>query len=248
MHNDRHDIIRRARANALACTFALIALSAIPGCVSSAAKDRVTASQRDAINRLRASYTEDLAVFRGALDALTRIEIETCLTFVETDITSRYLTGSGDADETSLDAALASPNSEPAPDALIASVRVGSITPEGARSWLGDYALAWRMTDSREARRRLIDRLGAARDLTTARDALLAAFDARAAGVEAMFISIDADSDALSRARSLEREFADPSRARLAELWRAQVLGRVGDPDTRRLLERIIAAAAPDAI
>ncbi len=248
MHNDRHDRIRRARANTLACTIALIALSAIPGCVSSAAKDRVSAAQRDAINRLRASYIEDLAVFRGALDALTRIEIESRLSHVESAIASRYLAGSGDADEAALDAALASPNSEPAPDALIAAVRVGMITPEGARSWLGDYALAWRMNDSREARRRLIDKLGATRDLTTARDALLAAFDDRAARVEAMFISIDADIDALSRARSLEREFADPSRARLAELWRAQVLDRVGDPDTRRLLDRIIAAAAPAAL
>ncbi len=248
MHNDRHDRIRRARASALACTIALIALGTIPGCVSSAAKDRVSAAQRDAISRLRVSYIEDLAVFRGALGALTRIEIETRLTQVETAIASRYLTGSGDADTAALDTALASPSGDPAPDALIAAVRVGTITPERARSWLSDYALAWRMTDSRDARRRLIDMLGAARDLTAAHDALLAAFDARAAAVAALFVSIAADSDALERARSLEREFADPSRARLVELWRARVLDRVGDPDTRRLLDRIIAAAVPAAL
>lgn len=248
MHSHRPDIHSRRRLIALTCSIAVLAVGAIPGCVSPAAKDRVSAAQRDALARLRNAYAEDLAAFRAALNALALIEIETRLTRIELAIASRYLTGAGDADHAALDAAMQAPITGAATDALVAAARAGEMTPEEARAWLSDYALAWRMTDSRDARRRLVDRLRPARDLQAAREALLAAFDARADSVAALITSIDADADALERARSLEREFAGPSRDSLARLWREQVLGRVADPDARRLLDRFLGAVVPELI
>ncbi|RMH27953.1 MAG: hypothetical protein D6693_04270 [Planctomycetota bacterium] len=218
------------------------------GCVSPDIKDRVARAQTDAIARLGSAYAEDLAALRAAVDALARVDAAARRADIEAGIVSRYITPDGRADTGALDAALAQPASEPAPDALAAEVRAGAMTPEAARAWLGDYALAWRMSDGAGTRSRLLDALTPVRDLVAARESLLAELDRRAAAVARLFADALASADALARARALEREITGPASARLAEVWRDRVLARVADPDSRRLLETILADFAPDLL
>ena len=222
--------------------------SAIPGCIAPADKDRVAEAQLDAMVRLRGAYAEDLAALRAAIGALARVSELTRRTGIEADLVDRYVTPTGAADLAAFDAALALLAGEPAPDALVAEVRAGLMTPDAARDWLSDYALAWRMTAGAEARDRLLAGLTPVRDLDAAHAALLSALDERAAAVQRLFADALASADALAQARALEHELLDPVRGRLAGVWRDRVLARVTDPESRRLIETVLADFAPDLV
>lgn len=218
------------------------------GCVAPAAKDRVAEVQLDAVMRLSESYAQDLAALRAAVSAIARIDAESRRSKIEQAILSVYITPTGGADLAALNAALEAPAQAAPTDALTAEARAGRLTPDDARAWLTDYALAWKMRDGADARRRLLGRLSPVRELDAAHADLLASLDAHTNTVARIFADAAASAEALTRARALEREFFHPGADTLARLWRQRVLARVSNPDSRRLLETLLGDYAPSLL
>jgi len=130
-------------------------------------------------------------------------------------------------------------------DALVAEVRLGSMSPQQSQLWLEDFALAWRMNSGVAIRSNLIAQLRPMRSLAQARAQLLAALNTHEQSVAATFSDVLASSQALAQARALEREFLKPAQGALRQLWQTRVLNNVQDPAQRALLENLLVGVAP---
>jgi len=233
---------------ALPAAVALCLAVALAGCVSPASKDRVAQLQLDAMTKLAQSYAQDLAALRSLAGALLAVESESRRTDLETAIVGAYLTASGDADLDALHANLQAPASAVAVDPLVAEVRAGGMTPDRARDWLSDYALAWRMNAGVDVRANLINQFAPIAQQQAARSTLLGALDAHRDAVTRVFADAIASAGSLAQAEALQREFVQPAQGVFSTLWRQRILANVHDPASRQLLTSVLAGFAPDLI
>ncbi len=228
-----HETHWRRRIAAAGITIGTLGILA--GCVDSSLKPPVALHQRDATLRLVDSYDRDLQTLQSALDALLQIRMETQRAAIEASLLNAYVTASGDADSDALVAAIQNEVGA-LPDALVMAVRSGRLTLDGAKSWLTDYALAWRMHQGVHVRASLIAQLGALQPFKSARDAIEAAMAEHRTHIQRLAHEATASADALLGVYALEHEVESPTRGVLARFFHDVVLDDVRDPDARREL------------
>lgn len=216
----------------------------ISGCVPPGATTPVAQFQQEATLRLTERYAQDLAVLRSLLTAVLDIREETLRVEIEGAILARYVAPSGDADVGALNIRLQAPPTND-PDPIVSEVRSGRMSADDAARWLEDFALAWRLHHGVEVRARLIAQLKPMKSMQIARDELLRAIDAHAAGVARLAADANASSAALARAHDLQREFTEPGVDALGRFWRETVLAEVRDPASRDLIQTILTMVAP---
>lgn len=234
---------RPTRRGRLASLFALIPLAmsaGIAGCLSPGAAGPVISSQRDALDRLRADHTADLAALRGVVESLLAVRRERLLLSVEREIAAGLLTPAGAADLQALDADLASA----APATVIgAEVRAGRLGLEEARALLRDYAGAEGLSDAAAYRRRLLGRLGPLRAHDSASGDLLAALDRRAAAASTLHLDAAASSDSLRAFAASGPALGPAAREAAEQAWRAGVISGIPDERRRAAAQRLLDTA-----
>lgn len=130
-----------ARAGTL-CVLA-ISSALLQACVAPSATKPVIASQRDALDRARRAWTQDLDMLRSQVSA-TLTARETLLRGeAHRELIARgHITPALEADTGAFDRDLADPDAR---SALLTEVRLGRITRDQAHDFLSDYALALQM-------------------------------------------------------------------------------------------------------
>lgn len=229
-----------------------LALAASAGCVSPppASIGATLAAQNAAAERLGVAYAEEHALLRAQVEALVAVRRVVLLGGLHRELLARgYL----------------SPALEPVPDALdrdlpdagvnttlAREVRAGAMTRDQASAWLGDYALALKMSGGEGIREAMLGRLGPARALEMAAESLRAALDARREEMRALFADLDASGLALERFSSFRPAPAGGGTAAARESLGRLVIDRLSDPEKRAAaqvaLDLLFPAPAPSGV
>lgn len=215
-----------------------LAAAGLAGCTAAATRD-VNANQRLAVNRVAASYGEDLALQRSFFDVIAASDRKLAVAQVQNEfLLNGYVSPGGKANAEKFLSDVADPKVQ---TALVLEVRDGSRSREDAVAWLSDYAVLQGVPSAKQLREQMVASLRPIRMLDAAVAEAGAALDARAKGVTSLLGEVDANQAALEAFANRQTLSADAVRGGAVDLFRISVLARVTDPAKRAALERLLA-------
>lgn len=199
----------------------------LAGCVQPRALKPTLDQHRDVIQRLAGAHVRDIALLSAHVDAAIEQRRTLLMGNIHRELLRRgYISPTGEPDTSAFDRDLsdASVNST-----LTHDVRIGRLSAEDAHAWLGDYALAIRMSTDDDARNVLLARLSAIETLDHDAEALHTALQAHARDVATLWSELDADTSAMERFATFEPSPTGAARQSLAELWRTFITSTTSD-------------------
>lgn len=215
-----------ARAGAL-CVLALTSII-LHACVAPSATRPVIVSQREALDRARRAWTQDLDMLRAQVGA-TLTARETLLRGeAHRELIARgHITPALEADTGAFDRDLADPDAR---SALLTEVRLGRLTREQAHGFLGDYALALRMKrEGPSLRDAMLERLQPMEDAKNSRAIIADALRQRREEATRLLNEAAASNAALADFADRASIEDDPAAAEPMRAWR-ELLARLTQP------------------
>lgn len=200
----------------------------LQACVAPSAAKPVIASQREALDRARRAWTQDLDMLRSQVSATLSARETLLRGEAHRELIARgHITPALEADAGAFDRDLADPDAR---SALLTEVRLGRLTRDQAHDFLSDYALALKMKrEGPTLRDSMLARLQPMEDAKNARAIIAESLRQRRDEAARLLDDAAASNAALADFADRASIEDDPAAAEPMQAWR-ELLARLTQP------------------